>query len=170
MERLQVALRRGAPLMHEFVFEARVTVQGRPRTPNKAEIAQLALYPAFTGRKKWDSVQIQRYLIDYLFPDSGFSLETSPDGKLRGSLEFLFGAYDADDRTMFGARTPDKRTYTPKSTEEIQKGGYRVHQVIEIPSGAAGLRLAVRDAVGDRLGSLEIPLPLAPERVNAKQQ
>jgi hypothetical protein len=105
-----------------------------------------------------------------MFPSPGFSLETSPDGQLRGSLEFLFGAYDADDRTMFGARTPDKRTYTPKGTEEIQKGGYRVHQVIEIPSGAAGLRLAVRDAVGDRLGSLEIRLPLAPERANAKQQ
>jgi VWFA-related protein len=169
IERLQVALRRGSPLMHELVFEARVTIQGRPRAPNKAEIAQLVLYPAFAGRKKWDGVQIERYLIDYLFPAPGFSLETSPDGKLRGSLEFLFGAYDADDRTMFGARTPDNRTYTPKSIEEIQKGGYRVHQVIEIPSGAASLRLAVRDAVGDRLGSLEIPLPLAPERVNAKQ-
>ena len=170
MERLQVALRRGSPLMHELVFRARVTTQGRPRTPNKTETAHLALYPAFTGRKKWDGVQIQRYLIDYSFPSPGFSLETGPDGKLRGSLEFLFGAYDADDRTMFGARTPDKRTYTPKSTEEIQKGGYRVHQVIEIPSGAAGLRLAVRDAVGDRLGSLEIPLPLAAEQGNTKQR
>lgn len=49
----------------------------------------------------------------------------------------------------------------------IQEGILHVQQLIEIPAGTAWLRIAVRDVIGDRLGSLEIPLPLTPEKANA---
>ena len=121
----------------------------------------------FARRKKWDGVQIQRYAVDYVFPSPGFSLETAPNGTLRGRLEFLFGAYDSNDQTMFGDRTPAERAFTLKSADEAQRGGYHMRQVLEVPSGAAWFRLAVRDVIGDRLGSIEVPLPLMPEKATS---
>jgi len=167
VERLQAALRRGMALAHELVFEAHVALLGQPRKASKAEIAQLSPFPAFARRKKWDGAQIQRYAVDYVFPSPGFSLETAPNGTLRGRLELLFGAYDSNDQTMFGDRTPAERAFTLKSADEAQRGGYHMRQVLEVPSGAAWFRLAVRDVIGDRLGSIEVPLPLMPEKATS---
>lgn len=69
---------------------------------------------------------------------------------------------------MFGYRSPLERMYLVKKPEEVRKGSFHLKHVVEIPSEAAWLRIAVRDAVGDHLGSLEIPLPLAPDKGNAK--
>lgn len=167
-ERLQAALRRGVPLAQELPLEAHITLQGKPRTVTKEEIPQLTPFPAFTGRKKWDGTKIQRYLIDFAIQGSRISFETSSDGTLHAKFEFLFGAYDAENRTMFGERSPVETTYSLDKTEGIQKSAYHVQQLLEIPSGAAWLRLAVRDVIGDQLGSIEIPLPLSPERARAK--
>ena len=68
---------------------------------------------------------------------------------------------------MFGDRTPAERAFTLKSADEAQRGGYHMRQVLEVPSGAAWFRLAVRDVIGDRLGSIEVPLPLMPEKATS---
>jgi VWFA-related protein len=165
--RLQVALRRGVPLTQEISLQAHITAQGRPKTATKEEIAQLAPFPAFASRKKLDGVKIQRFLIDYAIEGSQVSLEPAEDSALHAKFEILFGAYDAADRTMFGERSPLVKTYSVKNPDEIRKGTFHVQHVLEIPSEAAWLRIAVRDVIGDRLGSVEIPLPLAPEKANA---
>jgi hypothetical protein len=54
-------------------------------------------------------------------------------------------------------------TFPPKLLEQVRGGAYRARQGFDIPTRAAWLRLAVRDVVGNRIGSLEIPLPLAAE-------
>jgi hypothetical protein len=41
---------------------------------------------------------------------------------------------------------------------------FRVEQELEVPVGAASLRLAVRDVINDRTGAMEITLPLPPQR------
>ncbi|HEV2196690.1 MAG TPA: VWA domain-containing protein [Candidatus Acidoferrum sp.] len=159
-ERLQAALRRGVPLAQELAFEARITPQGRARAVTKEEISQLAPFPAFVGRKKWDGTRIQVYLIDYAIRGSQISFETSADGTNHAKFEFLFGAYDAENRTMFGDRSPVEKTYSLDKIDDTQRGAYHVQQLLEVPSGAAWLRLAVRDVIGNHLGSIEIPLPL----------
>lgn len=162
-ERLQAALRRGVPPAQELSLGAHITPLGKPRPVTKEEIAQIAPFPAFAGRKKWDGVRIQRYLVDYSIQSSRISFETSPDSMRHARLEFLFGAYDSESRTMFGDRSPTQRTFSLEKTDDLQKGTFQVQQLIEIPTGTAWLRLAVRDVIGDRLGSIEIPLPLAAE-------
>ncbi|MFI5070976.1 MAG: hypothetical protein ACHP8A_08805, partial [Terriglobales bacterium] len=42
-------------------------------------------------------------------------------------------------------------------------GIYRVEQQIEVPLTATSMRIAVRDVTTDRIGTMEVPLPLAPE-------
>lgn len=165
--RLQVALRRGAPLARELPLEAHIKLQGKAKSATKEEIAQLAEFPAFAGRKKWDGIKIQRYSIDYSMEGYQIALEPAENGA-RAKFEILIGAYDAENHTMFGYRSPLERMYLVKKPEEIRKGSFHLKHTVEIPSEAAWLRIAVRDAVGDHLGSLEIPLPLAPDKPNAK--
>lgn len=168
MIRLQVALRRGVPLAQELPLEAHIKPQGSAKRPTKEEIAQLAEFPAFAGRKKWDGFKIQRYSIDYAIEGSQIALEPLENGRAQAKFEILIGAYDPESRTMFGYRSPLERMYLVKKPEEIRKGSFHLKHVVEIPSEAAWLRIAVRDAVGDHLGSLEIPLPLAPNKGDAK--
>lgn len=165
--RLQVALRRGAPLARELPLEAHIKLQGKAKSATKEEIAQLAEFPAFAGRKKWDGLKIQRYSIDYSMEGYQIALEPAENGA-RAKFEILIGAYDAENHTMFGYRSPLERMYLVKKPEEIRKGSFHLRHMVEIPSEAAWLRIAVRDAVGDHLGSLEIPLPLAPDKPNAR--
>jgi VWFA-related protein len=166
--RLQVALRRGVPLAQELPLKAHLKLQGSAKKASKEEIAQLAEFPAFAGRKKWDSVKIQRYSIDYAVEGSQIALEPLENGRAQAKFEILIGVYDRESRTMFGYRSPLEKMYLVKKSEEIRKGSFHLRHVAEIPSEAAWLRIAVRDVVGDHLGSLEIPLPLPPDKTNAK--
>lgn len=158
--RLQVALRRGVPLAHELSLQAHITPQGRAKRATKEEIAQLVQFPAYASRRKWDGVSIQRYSIEYEIDGSQVALESTDDGGFRARFEILMGVYDEKDRTMFGYRSPLERMQMVKNADEIRKGSFHLRHTVEIPSAAAWLRVAVRDAIGDRLGSVEIPLPL----------
>jgi hypothetical protein len=43
---------------------------------------------------------------------------------------------------------------------------YHAEQRIEVPLKAISIRVAVREVSTDLIGALEVPLPLAPERVS----
>jgi len=168
--RLQVALRRGAPLAPELPLQARITPQGKAQAATKEEIAQLAQFPAYASRKKWDGLKIQRYAIEYEVPGSQVALESAEDGGMRARFEILMGVYDQESQTMFGYRSPLEKVYSVKNAEQTRKESFRLRHTIQIPAEAAWLRVAVRDAIGDRLGSVEIPLPLKvklPVKTNA---
>lgn len=161
---LEVALRRGAPLVKELSLQVHVTPQGKPKAATKEEIAQLADFQASKFRKKGDIPKIQRYSIDYALDGSQIALEDDEDGGHYARFEIVFGAYDAESRLMFGYRSPREETYPVKNVDKIRREPFRMRHVVEVPSDTAWLRLAVRDVIGDHVGSVEIPLPLASER------
>jgi len=49
---------------------------------------------------------------------------------------------------------------------ENKAGLYRVHQSLLVPVNAKSLRVGVRDRLNDRMGTLEVDLPLPPETVS----
>jgi len=167
--RLQVALRRGAPLAQELFLQAHIAPQGRARPATKDEIAELSAFPAFAWRKKHGEVSIQRYFVDYTLDGSQISLEPAEDGRLHARFAILIGAYDEENRTMFGYRSPDEKMYVVKNADDAKKKPIKLRHVVEIPADAAWLRVAVRDAIGDRLGSVEIPLPV-PVKLSVKEK
>lgn len=158
--RLQVALRRGGPLTRELPLQVHITPQGRAKGATKEEIAQLAQFPAYASRKKWEGLRIQRYSIEYEVAGSQVGLESTEDGGFRARFEILMGVYDAESRTMFGYRSPLEKVYLVKNADQMRKESFRLRHTIEIPGEAAWLRVAVHDVIGDHLGSVEIPLPL----------
>lgn len=160
---LEAAMRRGAPAIHEIAFGAHLVPQRPPVAVTAAQIAQLSQFPAFASRRKWDEVQMQGYSIEYVVVSSNIAFVPLPDGVRHATLEFLFAAYDAEGNAMTAGRSGDEKALSPKDFSEVRKEGYRAQQVVEIPSNAAWLRLAVRDAASDRIGAMEISLPLTPE-------
>jgi hypothetical protein len=108
-------------------------------------------------------VQIQQYSIDYRVLDPQFKARVAR-GINQGALEFAVAAFDADGRVLNGLvndATPDSSA----QSGENKAGLYRVHQELLVPKGAVSIRVGVRDRSSDRMGTLEVPLPLKPEPV-----
>lgn len=49
---------------------------------------------------------------------------------------------------------------TAGNYQEIQTGGLRLRQQVEVPVQAASMRLGVQDALTGHMGTMEIPLPV----------
>ena len=102
--------------------------------------------------------------------------------------KFAAAAYDSDGRLLNGMLNQDPRSSQPKSQSKDkskdqpdgqgQSNGqttgqapsaaksdalFRAIQELEVPPGAAWIRLAVRDQLNNRTGTLELRLPLKPE-------
>src|ERR1035441_10665027 len=79
---------------------------------------------------------VRRFLVEYLIGERNYSLHTQQSRRDTFVLFLPFAAKLASD-------------------------GYHVVQSIAVPVTAASLRLAVRDTRANRVGSLEVQLPLA---------
>jgi hypothetical protein len=78
-------------------------------------------------------------------------------------LEVAAGAHDDDGRLLNGD-VEEATSANPTASDPKAKFTYfRVQQKVDVPVTAASLRLGVRDQSTDRMGTMEIPLPLAPE-------
>jgi VWFA-related protein len=168
----------GAPMAHQLVFRAHLQAVGMPALGTPAQMADLADQPAyFQVRKKnrpvkpLQPVVLQTYVVDYTV-----LLPPKADGAPPLALEFATAAFDADGTMMNGvvengSRTPSVEPRlarvqgggrAPDQTAN-QKGIYRAQQRIDVPVSATTIRVAVRDMTTDRIGALEVNLPLAAE-------
>jgi hypothetical protein len=84
------------------------------------------------------------------------------DGKYHAELEFATMAYDAEGNPLGGAQTMVDAGIPAAEMDQLKKEGYQAFQNVYVPVEAASLRIAVRDSLSSRIGSLEVPLPLAP--------
>jgi VWFA-related protein len=130
---LSAAVKHGAPEFHQVIFAAHV-------------VPAVSLY----GKR-----QIT-YTIDYVvLPQSSEAAEnTAPDLKLAAA------AYDADGRMLNS--TVNQAVGSASPAKDRSQSPYRAQQQLDAPADAKFLRLAVYDNHSDRVGAMEIPLPLAP--------
>jgi VWFA-related protein len=156
-ERTDAAMQRGAPIDHELLFSVHAKTVGSPVAVTPEQIKALSQFDPF---EKWDSVKMQKYELDYALLKKQVTYLVTADGLHHASLEFLYAAYDADNNLLHNGTWNGGPTVLPQDLEQARTGMYRAKQVIDIPSNTSWLRIAVRDAVDARIGSLEIPLPL----------
>jgi hypothetical protein len=168
----------GAPLAHQFVFRAHLQAVGSPALGTPAQMANLADQPAyFQVRRKNRPVKplkpipLQTYVIDYLV-----LLPPKVAGERPLALEFATAAFDGDGTMLSGLvgngtrmapgdpRLARVQGGSGTSMQDAgQNGIYRAQQRIDVPVGAASIRVAVRDMNTDRIGAMEVALPLEPE-------
>lgn len=166
-------LQHGAPLVHQLIFKARIHPEGLPRLATAEEMAKLAEQRPESRRKNPKAlkpVTVQSYAIYYVVVAS--QIHVPQDGAI--PLEFAAVAYDANGfiaNAVVENVVDDSSTNpfagvqatVPEDWEASSQKVYRAMQELTIPVNATTLRLAVRDTSTDRLGAMEIPLPLAPE-------
>jgi hypothetical protein len=106
-------------------------------------------------------VLMQQYLISYGLLARQLEMSTDDAGAHQASLEFGLISYDEDGRKLNGLDTHIDDTIPAPRYAKLASDGYHVVQSIAVPVTAASLRLAVRDTRANRVGSLEVQLPLA---------
>jgi VWFA-related protein len=167
---LQANIKPGAPMLHDLVFSAHIRTSGvGVATP--AQMAQLQEQAAFfTTQKKnkplrpLPALKVQSYAIDYRVLDPEFKAQAGRTGQ-QPTLEFAVAAFDDDGKVLNGV-VNDGVPETSTVPAENKAGLYRVHQSLLVPVNAKSLRVGVRDRLNDRMGTLEVDLPLPPETVS----
>jgi hypothetical protein len=104
---------------------------------------------------------VQHYLLVYGIMSSALNLTAGGDGKYHPNLTFAAMAYDAQGNALGGSKTSLDAAIPADQLSRTQHQGYQALQNLYVPLDATSLRLAVRDGLSSRMGSLVIPLPLA---------
>ncbi len=160
---LWVNIAHGAPILHDLLFTAHLATEGAPHMATAEQMDALQDAPDYfiTRRKKSAQkpptpIKLQKYVIDYGVIDPQLKATAARHDK-PATLEFAVAAYNDDGRllnSMLNQGVPP---------EKSGKSVFHAVQEVEVPPGAAFLRLAVRDTVTNRTGTLEVRLPLKPE-------
>ena len=165
---LYANIEHGAPMLHDLLFSAHVSTDGQLEMATADQMLQLEDSPAFFRTRKKNHplkpippVKLQKYVIDYGVMDA----QLKPAARNKGAiptLEFAAAAYDADGRLLNSMLNEGQAN---SAADANDKSGALFHaaQKLDVPPGAAFIRLAVRDKLNNRTGTLEISLPLKPE-------
>jgi VWFA-related protein len=165
---LYANIEHGAPMLHDLLFRAHVGTVGEPALATAQQMLQLQDKPAYfrTHRKNHPPkslppVKLQRYLIDYGVFDPQLKTQAARTGR-QATLEFAAAGYDAEGRLLNGILNDGVSTggARPDGKNEVL---FRVEQELNVPPGAAWIRVAVRDKLTNRTGTLEVQLPLKAE-------
>lgn len=163
---LQPNMKHGAPMVHDLLFSAHIHADGIPVKATPEQMAQLAEQPAYIGTHHKDKplppVDLQTYLIDYRVT----APKSDPVGK-SPEYEFAAAAFDSESHMLNGevnnASADSSATPTSSASDPNKPGVIRVRQQLAVPVNAAWIRIGVRDKLTNRVGTLEVQLPLAPE-------
>jgi VWFA-related protein len=182
-EPIMEAMRFGTPESTDVIFGAHIEALARPVRATVAQMDLIANLDAVRSQRiaeavidlnqqqildrghltlntlpPADPVYVQNFQIDYLLPARQLRLSTTPDGELaaRGEVEAL--AYDASGRKLAAVKGSLTYNVAPGDLENFKASRCKVPVQVYIPEEATTLRLAIRDGVSGKSGSLEIPL------------
>lgn len=157
----------GAPMLHDVLFSVHLVAEGPPEMATAGQMENLEDSPVYFRTRKRNKplkalkpVVLQKYRIQYGVLDAELK-QRARDEKKVPKLEFAAAAYDADGRLLNSMLNDGLASPEPDANGKF---GVLFHaeQELDVPPRAAWLRVAVRDEVTDRTGTLEIPLPLKP--------
>jgi VWFA-related protein len=151
----------GAPIAHDVLFRAQIH-PGPTAMATHEQMADLQMQPAYFVVRKRNhpaktppAVPLRKYMIDYLVLDNQIKARA---GQV---LEFAVCAYDAEGRMLNGLSQMAVRTPDQGKQKKVEAPLFRGEQTLEVPTNAQWLRVAVRDPATDRIGTIEVKLPLA---------
>jgi VWFA-related protein len=175
-DNLYANIEHGAPMLHDLLFSAHVATKGSQVMATTDQMLQLEDSPAYFRTRHRDKplkplapVKLQKYVIDYGVIDAQLKSAAKHKGA-PAMLEFAAAAYDADGSLLNGML--NEGLASAESDPGAKTGAlFHAEQELDVPPGAAWLRLAIRDKLNNRTGTLELPLPLKieppPEPVSA---
>jgi VWFA-related protein len=160
-----VAMQHGSPQAHQIFFAARVIPLGKPRQvdPTAAGI----VLPVSKKKKHHEQdarpaepVEMQRYVVDYAVTPNQLRFDATPQGIRHGVINFMITSFDENGTLRTSIVSRASRDLKPENYQEIQVGGLRLRQQVDVPLQAASMRLGVQDVLTGHMGTVEIPLPV----------
>jgi hypothetical protein len=163
---LSAAMRHGAPMTHDLIFRAEFHAVGPPVLATPEQMSRLVEDPGSLRPHKQNRpakvekpIPLQAYTVDYRVLDA----QRTPGAQQAATIEFAAAAFDADGNMLSGVLQDALRNSSAGQPAANPAGFFRIQQQLDVPLKAAWIRVAVRDLSTKRVGTLEIPLPLAPE-------
>ena len=151
-------------MAHDILFKAEIHA-GRTAMATPAQMADLQEQPAFfvlRKRKKPTKVPppipLRPYAIDYLVLD-----QTGRGGRASRCWSLQPARTTQDGKMLNGLSQYAVRASRARSRRRTGEPLFRGTQVLEVPTTAQWLRVAVRDVATDKIGTIEVRLPLAGE-------
>jgi hypothetical protein len=105
-------------------------------------------------------VEVQRYVVDYAVTPNQLRFDATPQGTRHGVSNFMITSFDEDGTLRNSILSRATSELKPEDYQEMQVGGLRLRQQVDVPVQAASMRLGVQDALTGHMGTVEIPLPV----------
>ncbi len=164
----RAAMLAGAPQSRQIVFGARVVPVGKPWIVQGPAPAK----PSKKRKQQDGPVEMQRYSIDHEVSFSDLRFHPTPEGKYHGALNFMVTAFDGEGKQVASQLSEMSADLKPEAMKDIQAGGVRIHQEINVPVNGAVMRLGVEDLSNSHIGTMEIglPVPAPPEGLESTRR
>jgi len=158
--------------VHDLIFVAHLTRAAEPRIATAEEMRSLEDSPAFFRTRKHNKdpkplapVKLQQYVIDYDVIDPQLrALATARQKSI--VLEFAAAAYN-NDGTLLNSILNQGALSSESQTDGKANRRFHATQQLQVPPGAAYIRMVVRNKLNDRTSALEVRLPLKPQTQTA---
>ena len=124
------------------------TMQTLPQTNGKGLRTKTA-----NGTEK-----VQHYDIDFAIVGRQLEMPPTESGEFATNMRFGLAAYTEDGELLNEVEISIKNAIPEDQYRKIESEGYHASMPFVVPEGAVSLRMAVRDEIGKRIGTLEIPL------------
>jgi VWFA-related protein len=164
---LSAYMQHGAPAAREMLFRAHFTA-GPAAMATPGQMTSLAQQPAYFAQHRnrnsagvLPPVLLRTVTIDYLVLNP--ATDTSAGQQI---MEFSVAAYDEMGKMLNGLSQDAARPQPSQKGDPAAQQYFRALQTLDVPETATWIRVAVRDTRTDRIGTIEIPLPLASEHHN----
>jgi VWFA-related protein len=167
-------MQHGAPNSSELFFEAKLVPVGGVMTASPDERRALDKFrlkaeikPARHAKPLMVPQSVQHYDINFAILGKELQMPSAGGEQFATDMRFALAAYTPDGTLLNGTEISVKNSIPAAQREKIESEGYHASMVFTVPEGAATVRIAVRDDIGKRLGTMEVPLPLSQTRVNS---
>jgi hypothetical protein len=105
-------------------------------------------------------MMVQHYDIDFAIVGRQLEMPPTESGEFATNMRFCLAAYTEDGALLNGIEVSVKNAITAAQYQMIESEGYHASMLFVVTEGAVSLRVAVRDEIAKRIGTLEIPLPV----------
>jgi hypothetical protein len=174
---LDMSMLHGAPNSSGLFFEAKVTPVGGATVATADEVKTMQTLPQTNARglrtktangagldqvhlRRRDAMKVQHYDIDFAIVGRQLEMPPTQSGEYATNMRFCLAAYTEDGELLNGMEVSTKNAIPAAQYQKIESEGYHASMLFVVPEGAVSLRMAIRDEIGKRIGTLEIPLPI----------
>jgi VWFA-related protein len=161
-----VAMQHGTPLSHQILFSVRVSPVGSKTKTDAAKIGGIVAAPSRKAAQNPTPsalVEVQHYMVDYTINGSELRFLSLENSKYRNTLTLMATSFNVEGRMLTGVSSVGTRELPAAEFAKIAEGRFGVQCEIDVPLEATSIRLGLQDQMSNRLGTVEIPLPVPPD-------